>query len=435
MGRPRRLTPSYVEHKQSGRGRAVWTDANGKQHQQLLPGAFESAESRQAFGRLLLEQEVAPKGTTIAPADGLLLVEMLDAFYTHAERHYRTPDGKPTSELAECKLVVRALREMYGQEHAKDFGPLKLKAVRQGWVVAKLSRKEANRRTNIVRRIFKWAAAEELVPATTHAALTVVTGLQKGRTTARETEPITPVDDAVVDTTLPHLNRFLRAMIEVQRLTGCRPGEVCGLRACDIDQTGDVWFYKPPQHKTAHRGKTRTVAIGPKAQVILREFFTDNPTAYLFSAALAAEEAHAARSASRKTPRFPSHMDRNAKKRTKRPKRPPAARYTSHSYGLAVARACDRAFPAPAPLAQQTGETDAKWKARLTPIEKEKLKAWRDEHRWHPNQLRHTFATKVRKAHGLEAAQVLLGHARADVTQIYAEKNQDLAATIAAKMG
>ena len=56
-------------------------------------------------------------------------------------------------------------------------------------------------------------------------------------------------------------------------------------------------------------------------------------------------------------------------------------------------------------------------------------------YRWHPNQLRHTFATKVRKAHGLEAAQVLLGHSRADVTQIYAEKNEALAVAIAAAMG
>jgi site-specific recombinase XerC len=54
---------------------------------------------------------------------------------------------------------------------------------------------------------------------------------------------------------------------------------------------------------------------------------------------------------------------------------------------------------------------------------------------WHPNQLRHNFATAVRKSHGLEAAQVLLGHSRADVTQVYAERNQELAATVVAKIG
>jgi integrase len=35
----------------------------------------------------------------------------------------------------------------------------------------------------------------------------------------------------------------------------------------------------------------------------------------------------------------------------------------------------------------------------------------------------------------LEAAQVLLGHSRADVTQIYAERNTELASRVAAKIG
>jgi hypothetical protein len=36
---------------------------------------------------------------------------------------------------------------------------------------------------------------------------------------------------------------------------------------------------------------------------------------------------------------------------------------------------------------------------------------------------------------GLEADQVMLGHANADVTQIDAERNIDLAARVAAKIG
>ena len=54
---------------------------------------------------------------------------------------------------------------------------------------------------------------------------------------------------------------------------------------------------------------------------------------------------------------------------------------------------------------------------------------------WHPNQLRHLFATAVRRSHGLEAAQVLLGHQRADVTQVYAERNAGLATTVAEAVG
>ena len=55
--------------------------------------------------------------------------------------------------------------------------------------------------------------------------------------------------------------------------------------------------------------------------------------------------------------------------------------------------------------------------------------------RWGPNRLRHNHGTLVRQVYGLEAAQVALGHARADVTQVYAEKNLTLAAKVAAEIG
>lgn len=54
---------------------------------------------------------------------------------------------------------------------------------------------------------------------------------------------------------------------------------------------------------------------------------------------------------------------------------------------------------------------------------------------WHQNQLRHSFGTEVRKRFGLEAAQVLLGHAKADFTQVYAERDLALALRVAAEVG
>jgi site-specific recombinase XerC len=71
----------------------------------------------------------------------------------------------------------------------------------------------------------------------------------------------------------------------------------------------------------------------------------------------------------------------------------------------------------------------------LSEKEKKQLTEWQQQHRWHPNQLRHAFATRVRKQYNLEAAQVLLGHSHADVTQIYAERNEQLASAIAAQIG
>jgi integrase len=302
-------------------------------------------------------------------------------------------------------------------------------------VNAGLSRSEANRRTNLARRIFKWAASEELVSTATFEALRTVSGLSKGRTAARETEPIGPVDDATVDATLPHLNRHVRGLVEFQRLTGCRPGEACLVRRADIDICGPVWLFRPARHKTAHRGKARAIAIGPKAQTLLRGYYTPDLGDYLFSPRRAVEQFHAGRSARRATPRFASHMERNARKRVAEPTRRPGGRYTAASYQHAIDRGCDRAFPPPGDLAQRKGETRAGWWGRLTPAQQAEVEAWRKAHRWHPNQLRHSFATRVRQEHGLEAAQVLLGHARADVTQVYAERNEQLARAVAVKIG
>jgi integrase len=54
---------------------------------------------------------------------------------------------------------------------------------------------------------------------------------------------------------------------------------------------------------------------------------------------------------------------------------------------------------------------------------------------WSPNRLRHARATEVRKKFGLEAAQVVLGHASADITQVYAERDRELARRVALETG
>ncbi|MSR60552.1 MAG: hypothetical protein EXS05_23405 [Planctomycetaceae bacterium] len=54
---------------------------------------------------------------------------------------------------------------------------------------------------------------------------------------------------------------------------------------------------------------------------------------------------------------------------------------------------------------------------------------------WSPHWLRHTAATRMRAECGLEVAQTLLGHSKADMTQLYAQKNLDAAIRSAALVG
>ena len=55
--------------------------------------------------------------------------------------------------------------------------------------------------------------------------------------------------------------------------------------------------------------------------------------------------------------------------------------------------------------------------------------------KWTPNQLRHNAGTEIRRKHGLEAARLILGHRSMATTEIYAEKELDMAIQIVKEMG
>src|SRR5262245_39178230 len=84
--------PSYLFHNQTGRARAVWTEQTGHRRFQILPGAFNSPESRAAFAALLLEQQAAPHRVDKQAGSAITLAELLLAYFDHAIRHYRGPD-------------------------------------------------------------------------------------------------------------------------------------------------------------------------------------------------------------------------------------------------------------------------------------------------------------------------------------------------------
>lgn len=302
--------------------------------------------------------------------------------------------------------ALRPLRALFGSTPASEFGPKRLTQVREKMIADGLSRGVTNARINRIKRFFKWAVAEELVPPSVLHGLQAVRGLAYGRTTAHETEPVRPVPDAWVDAVLPFLSSQVRAMVQLQRLTGMRPCEVVQMRACDIDMRGDVWVFEPEDHKNRWRGHRRLVALGPKAQAIVRQFLKLDTSAFLFSPRDSEAERNQQRRLSRQSKITPSQAARRAKARPKRAKR---SRYDTDSYRRAITYGIKR--------------------ANKRRDEEQKIP------NWFPLQLRHSRATEVRHRFGLEAAQVSLGHARADITEIYAEKNLELAIQVARETG
>lgn len=124
--------------------------------------------------------------------------------------------------------------------------------------------------------------------------------------------------------------------------------------------------------------------IGPAAQAVLRPFLTTSTQAYLFSPRDAVTD-----------------LVRRAYRPDAKVRQDIGDRYTLHSLAAAIRRACTKAE---------------------VPI-------------WSANQLRHSFGTKARRAAGIEGSRVVLGHASAVTSEIYAERDMDAAREVVAKIG
>jgi integrase len=205
-----------------------------------------------------------------------------------------------------------------------------------------LSRSYVNEHIARLKRMYKWAAAEELISESTYRSLALVDGLRRGRTEAREPAPVKPVADEVVEVALEHLPEVVANMIRLQRLSGMRPVEVCILRPMDLDRGGDVWFYRPESHKTEHHGRERTICIGARGQAILLRYLARGADDCCFRPCDSESKRLADRHARRKTPlRYGNKPGTN---RVGKPKTKAGARYTTCTYRQAIYRGCAKAI-------------------------------------------------------------------------------------------
>ncbi|MEX2673409.1 MAG: hypothetical protein WD294_15020 [Phycisphaeraceae bacterium] len=405
--------PSYRRQKQNKQQDQAFVEINGKRH---YLGTYGSPQSKAAYQRIIGEW-LGGGGDLPPEPEHMLVAEILVRWVRWAQKHYRDRHGRQTTGYRNARNATRWLDEMFGEMYVVEFRPRHLKAIQRAMILRGFSRPYVNKNCDIIKAVFKWAVAEELVEPGALRGLEAVRGLQKGRTDAPETEPIKPVADDHVHVCLPHMPVPVAAMVRLQQATGMRPAEVVTIRPADIEMGSEVWSYIPDDHKLAHKDRDRIVFIGPKGQATLKAHLTPNrpTTKPIFSPRDAVADLHAKRHEQRQTPlKYGNGPGTN---RSGDPQRSAGEGYSVDSYRRAIHRACDKAWPVP------KGATAAE------------AKAHRDRHRWSPNQLRHTYATRVRRDHGLEAAQVLLGHSRADVTQVYAERDISKAREVAQLVG
>ena len=406
---PKKLAvPKYCRHKASG---LAYVRIKGKV---TYLGRYDSPESRKAYIKIIeaFDADPSPDVSFLHDLEGLTVVEICAAYLDHCETYYRK-NGKPTQHIKVIELSLQRLAEIHGEAPAAEFGPRALKSLRQTMIEKHLSRTYINDQIEIVKRMFRWAVSEELIPASVDHALRTVEGLKKGRSEAREPDPVGPVPDQVVNETIKYLPAVIADMVRLQRLTGARPGEICQIRPGDLDRRGEIWEYRPATHKTEHHDKERIIYIGPERKRFSCPTFCERATFIAFR-----RPNRKSRAIERRAKRVSKVQPSQQNRRRPSPKLQPADRYNKDSYCRAITRAVHKANKQIRKNAEQAGIENPEF-----------LKSW------HPNQLRHTAATEIRRQFGIEGAQLILGHSRADVTQVYAERDTRKAIEIIQRIG
>lgn len=355
--------PSYRLHKPSGQ--AVVT-LSGRD---FYLGTHGSMASRQEYERLIAEWLANGRRLPEEGRPSITVDEMLAQFVRWAAEYY--PRDSKSSEYENLRYAIRPLRKLYGHTLASEFDAASLKAVRNLLIEQGLARTTVNARIERIKRVFRHALSEGLVPPEVVTSLDSVRGLQRGRSSAREPEPKQPVSWEHVEAVLPRLNADLQSMIRLMWLTGMRVGEVIQMRVEDLDReslAGDgIWIYRPQRHKTSHHGHERAILLDRDEQSVLEPHLLRVLRGEVFTADRTSKEV--ARQSGR----------RLGRRRLLR-------RYTPDRVRKDIARAC---------------------KAEGVP-------------HWHPHQLRHAAATRFRAEGGLDYARIRLGQRSLAMADEYA---------------
>ena len=387
---------AFVQHK------SIPTSDN-----RMYLGTYGSEISKTRYQRFLVKLQASANApaASLPPLDDELIETLILRYLEYAQKYYAV-EGIPTKEYQGMKEALQPLLDLYGELPGNEFLPKDLGKLQDVMIGAKLARGVINNRISRIKRFFRWCCRQCLVRPGHYHELTCVDGLRKGRSGAKETEPIRPVAWHWVQLTLPFLSPTVRAMVQTQFYCGMRPDEVCRMRPMDLDMTGEIWLYRPPQHKNAWRDIVLVKAVPKMAQEILKPFLTRATDACLFTPAESRawhnEQRKAHYRATRKCKVYPSDLRKReaearqrAKTKRKAGTREAGTRFRTSAYDKSIASAIKHAAANGVEIPH-----------------------------WSPNQLRHGISTEIGKTPGLgeQAAQRWLGHARLETTSIYTEK-------------
>lgn len=394
MSRKRKEIPTYRRHS-SGQARIRW---NGKD---ILLGPFGSVESHANYVRVIAE--IAGGGVASYTRHGsgsgsgsslaISVAELVERYLAHVDRQWANRiKFNAVRKKERAKRALGYVLRIYSGSAAEEFGPAKLTIARGAMIDAGYNVRHVNQCVSEIKACWKWAAGvAELVSGDSFHRLAAFPNLTVGESKAPAGRVVPPAPESAIAAVLSVVNPVVAAMIRLQLCTGMRPGEVCQLRACDVDKSGvlrlpeggtvaipGVWLYRPAAHKTQHHGHDRVVLIGPSGQKILKKWLATrraavDPAAFVFSPAKA----------------WGGNNERHRD------------RYDVDAYRRCITYAITK-----------TGCTH-----------------------WHPHQLRHNAGTRIAAEFGPEIARIVLGHRTLAVTRGYVVDDLRRAAEAMAKAG
>lgn len=429
---PRKTTWPPVLKNDRGRARLRWR-ANGVDYDYVC-GAWDAKRDAPTLAaererlRVIEEYEATgrrPRPAAGSPAPGKLVGELALDYLAHCAAAYdgrqchrvRQAVGFVTRRFAELPVAdfdgpkfARAQADMVAHRYCgrcrRDEAGCRARAAEQaarraaeprdrfgrprkvqceaGFLPRPLTRRHVNHLCGCVRLMFRWGKVQGSVPPGVVSVLDDAPDLRGGaRAVAPDRAPVGPADGAAVDATLPFLPPVVADMVTVQRWTGARPGEVCGLRPCDVERPGvvvggkEIWVWRLAGHKNAWRGRRAFRVVPPPAQRALARYLEGRaPEAYCFSP----RESWEASLAARRKP------GKGGKRKPGRKRaRPPGECYSTQSYGHAVRTACLKAGVEP----------------------------------WHPHRLRHSAGEMAFTLDGVDGSMAYLGHDSPQANAVY----------------
>lgn len=249
-----------------------------------IVGQVSKAEAQAKF-KQWLDTEYAALVKAGAPVYSV--PDLCRDYLVVVKKRYIQPDGKHSTSLDRHRLTLESFGQRYTHHEASSITPADVHAWLESYISAPHARRgsmqpAAPRKKNRTRhtvnlalsylkRMYRWAAVMGKVTAATAGGVVLVETIRGDHPDARRKPAVVSVSEAALHSTCDRLTPALQDLLWFFWWTGCRPGEAARLTWAEIDKSRKtVWVYSPARHKTAWRGKSRHIAIGPRAQEILK---------------------------------------------------------------------------------------------------------------------------------------------------------------------